>query len=41
MNSDNKTYFDSFGPLYILKENKNFIGSKNMMTNYYRVQTYD
>ena len=30
MNSDNKTYFDSFGPLYILKENKNFIGSKKI-----------
>ena len=38
MNSDNITYFDSFGVEYIPKEIKKFIGDKNITTNIYRVQ---
>ena len=35
--NDNVTYFDSFGPKHIPKEIKKFIGSKNVITNIYRV----
>ena len=43
---NNKTaiYFDSFGVEHILKEIMKFIGSsnyKNIITNIYRIQTYD
>ena len=40
-NDDNVTYFDSFGVEYIPKEIRKFIGSKNIKTNVYRIQTYD
>ena len=41
MNSNNITYFDSFGFEYIPKEIKKFIGNKNIITNIYRIQAYD
>ena len=41
VNDDNVTYFDSFGVEHIPKEIKKFIGNKNIMTNIYRIQTYD
>ena len=41
VNDDNVTYFDSFGVEHIPKEIKKFIGNKNVMTNIYRIQTYD
>ena len=34
-------YFDSFGVEHTPKEIKKFIGSKNIITNIYRIQTYD
>ena len=41
VNDNNVTYFDSFGVEHILKENKKFIGNKYIITNIYRIQTYD
>ena len=41
MNSDNVTYFDNFKVEYIPKEIKMFIGNKNIITNTYRIQTYN
>ena len=41
MNVENVTYFDSFGVENIPKEIKNIIGNKNIITNIYRIQTYD
>ena len=41
MNRNNATFFDSFGVEHSPKEIKNFIGNKNIMTNVYRIQTYD
>ena len=41
MNTENVTYFDSFGVEYIPKEIRNFIGNKNVTTNIYRTQAYD
>ena len=41
MNSDNVTYFDNFKVEYIPKETKMFIGNKNIITNIYRIQTYN
>ena len=35
------TYFDSFGVEHIPKEIKKFITHKNIITNIYRIQTYD
>ena len=35
------TYIDSFGVEYIPKEIKKFIGSKNIITNIYRLQAHD
>ena len=35
------TYFDSFGVEHIPKEIKKFIGSKNIITNIFRIQAYD
>ena len=41
-NGTNKgTYFDSFGVENIPKKYLNIIGSKNIMTNVYRIQAYD
>ena len=41
-NGTNKaTYFDSFGVANIPKKYLNIIGSKNIMTNVYRIQAYD
>ena len=41
MNAENITYFDNFGVEHIPKEIKNFIGNKNIITNIYRIQTFD
>ena len=41
MNSDNVTYFDSFGVENIPKEIKKFIVKKNITTNLFRVQAFD
>ena len=41
MNSENGTYFDSFGVDHIPKEIRKFIGNKNIITNIYRTQAYD
>ena len=40
MNGNNIIYFDSFGIEHTPKEIKKFIGSKNMITNIYRIQAY-
>ena len=34
-------YFDSFGVEHIPKEIKRFIGSKNVISNIFRIQAYD
>ena len=41
LNGNNIMYFDSFGVENIPKEIKKFIGNKNIITNIYRIQTYD
>ena len=41
VNTDNATYFDSFGVDYISKEIKKFICNKNIVTNTYKIQAYD
>ena len=40
-NSNNITYFDSFGVEHIPKEIKAFIKNKNIKTNIFRIQAYD
>ena len=40
-NGNNIIYFDSFGVEYIPKDIKKFIGNKNIITNIYRIQSYD
>ena len=40
-NSNNVTYFDSFGVEHIPKEIKKFIKNKNIKTNVFRIQAYD
>ena len=40
-NSNNVTYFDSFGVEHIPKEIKTSIGNKNIKTNIFRIQAYD
>ena len=40
MNSDNETYFDRFGAVYISKKKK-VHSWKNIITKYYRVQEYN
>ena len=40
-NSNNVTYFDSFGVEHIPKEIKAFIKNKNIKTNFFRIQAYD
>ena len=37
-NSNNATYYNSFGVNYIPKEIKTFIGNKNIIANFYRKQ---
>ena len=41
VNANNIIYFDSFGVEHIPKEIKKIIGSKNIVTNIYRIQAYD
>ena len=42
VNAKNVTYFDSFGVEPISqKKKKKFIGNENIITNIYRIQTYD
>ena len=41
MNGNNIIYFDSFGVEHIPEELKNFIRKKNIITNIYRIQTYN
>ena len=40
-NNNNVTYFDSFGIEHIPKEIKEFVKSKNIKTNIFRIQVYD
>ena len=40
-NDDNITYFGSFEVDHISKETKKLIGTKNIVTNIYRMQTKD
>ena len=41
VNDNNVTYFDSFRVEHIPKELRKFIGNRNIITNIYRIQTYD
>ena len=42
VNSNNITYFDSFGVGHIpKKKKKKFIGNKNIITNIYQMQAYN
>ena len=41
VNDNNVTYFDSFGVEHIQKKIKKIIGSKNIVTNIYRVKTFN
>ena len=41
VNSNDVTYFDSFGVDHIPKEIKKFICNKNIKTNIFRIQSYD
>ena len=41
MNAINTAYLDSFGVEHIPKEIKKFIGSKNIITNIYKIKAYD
>ena len=41
VNAENVTYFDSFGVEHIPKEIRKFIGSKNIITNIYRILAHD
>ena len=41
MNSDNITYFNSFGVEHIPKEIKKFLINKNIITNILRIQVND
>ena len=40
-NSNNVTYFDSFGVEHIPKEIKKFVKNKNLKINIFRIQAYD
>ena len=40
-NAEKVTYFDRFGVEHILKDIRKFIRNKNIITNIYRVQSYD
>ena len=41
VNDNNVIYFDSFRVEHIPKEIKKFIGNKNIITNNYRLESYD
>ena len=41
VNTENVTYFDSFGVEHILEEIRKFFGNKSIITNIYRMQTYN
>ena len=41
LNANNIVYFESFGVEHIPKENKKFIGTKNIISNIYRIQAYN
>ena len=41
VNTNDVTYFDSFGVEHIPKEIKAFINNKNIKTNIFRIQSYD
>ena len=41
VNNKTVTYFDRFGVEHIQKEIKNFINSKNIIANIFRIQAYD
>ena len=41
VDTENVTFFNSFGVGHISEEIKNFIGNKNIITNIYRIQAYD
>ena len=41
VNNKNVTYFDSFGVEHIPKEIKKFINNKDIISNIFRIQTYD
>ena len=41
VNDNNATNIHSFGVAHILKEIKNLIGNKSIITNIYRIQAYD
>ena len=41
VDDNNIIYFDSFRTEHLLKEIKNFAGSKNIITNIYRIQAFD
>ena len=41
VNNETVTYFDSFGIEHIPKEVEKFIGSRNLISNIYRIQNYD
>ena len=41
VNDNDVSYFDSFGVEHIPNEIRKFIGSKNIITNIYRVQACD
>ena len=41
MIAENEKYFDSFAVEHIPKENRKFIGNKNITTKIYRIQSFD
>ena len=41
VNAENVTYFESFGIENIPKENRKFMGNKNVKTNICRIQAYE
>ena len=41
INNNNAVYFDSFEVEHIPNERKIFIGNKNIIANFYRIQAYD
>ena len=41
VNTENITYFNSFGVEHIPKEIRKLIGNKNITTNIYRIQAFD
>ena len=41
MSGSNTIYFDRFGVEHIPKENEKFIRNKSIITNIYRIQTYN